>query len=228
MKPLTVRINVCLLLLAAFCLCSWSTPANAQSVDWQLLPFFQSDWGGSHGQAAVTNGNVVTLYGQPVRTVQTFSGAKRISYDVFLPARNGTDGNLQFLFMPTGVATDLITPNLKLQMSYDNLGGSDGLMVSSNDTAVLWNQASFSISAQTTYHCVIDVSAAGNLTWIINNATNSLPGTIKVPYSSYKLEFEGWQPGNVWQVSNFAVVPEPTTVILVAFGLGLLGVIRRR
>ena len=226
-KSLIARLNVCRLLFAAVCLWISSTSANAQSTIWEILPFPDSDWGGSHGQPATTNGNVVTLQGRPVRTVQSFSGTLKISYDVVLQARTATDGNLEFFFVPTGLPTNVSAPGLELLMQYENLG-SDNLAIASNNTTYVWGYTPFTLSAQTVYHCEIDVSAGGGLTWIVNTLTNSLPSTIKVPYSSYQLELAGWQPNNVWQVSNFAVVPEPATIMLVAFGLGWVAAVRRR
>jgi hypothetical protein len=76
------------------------------------------------------------------------------------------------------------------------------------------------MSVQTTYHNVIDVSATGELTWTINNLTNSIPSAVTVPFSQFQLEFEGWQPsGPTWTVSNFTVVPEPNAATLVALGV---------
>ena len=84
--------------------------------------------------------------------------------------------------------------------------------VSSNGTGTqVWGDVPFSISAQTIYHHnVIDVSATGELTWIVNDLTNSIPSAVTVPFSQFQLELEGWQPsGPTWTVSNFTVVPEP-------------------
>jgi hypothetical protein len=208
---------------------AWNAPASAQSVTWQILPFFQSDWPGSQGQPATTNGNVITLHGQPVRTLQSFSGPLRISYDVSVDARISTDGALQFLFVPTGLASNLYGPNMKLSFVYQNNPQSDVLRidnVSSNSIATkLWGEVPFSISAQTVYHNTIDISATGDVTsWIINNVTNSIPSGVTIPFAQYKLELESWQPGGpTWTVSNFAVVPEPNTVTLVTASLaGLL------
>ena len=224
-KSRVARLNVCLLLLAAFCLWSWSTPACAEI--WQILPFpDDSDWGGPYGQPATTNGNVVTLYGRSVRTVQNFSGPLHISYDVFLQARTASDGSLDLLFLPTGVVSNLSSPNMKLKMEYVN-SGSDDLVITSTNATVAWGPAPFSLSAQTVYHCAVDVTASGGLTWIINNQTNAIPGGVNMPYGSYQLGLTGWQPDNVWQVSNFAAVPESSSAILVAFGMGFLAAIRR-
>jgi hypothetical protein len=131
------------------------------------------------------------------------------------------------MFIPTTLATNLTAPNIDLLMQYDNLG-ADSLVIASNNTTYVWSFTPFSLNAQTSYHCQVDVSAIGGLTWTVGTVTNSIPGTIEVPFSSYKLELAGWQPANTWQVSNFAIVPEPATAILVVFGLGLLAVVRRR
>jgi hypothetical protein len=204
---------------------SWSAPADAQSVTWQILPFPQIDWGGLQGQPATTNGNLVTLQGQPVRTVQSFSGPLRISYDVLVDSRISTDGGLQLFFVPTGLSSNLISPSMQFYFGYRNRSDEfDALfiqIVSSNGAGTrVWGDVPFSISAQTVYHHTIDVSATGELTWIVNNLTNSIPSTVKMPYEQFQLELQGWQPGGpTWSVSNFTVVPEPNAATLVALGL---------
>jgi hypothetical protein len=226
-KSLADRINVCFLLLAALWLFASILPACAAPVDWQILPFPQdSDWGGYKGQPATTNGNVVTFYGRPVRSVQFFSGALHISYDVVLQAQNASDGAFQIAFVPTGLPTNTAhSIYTQLRMEY----GPGDLVVGTNGAATyLWKYTPFNLNSQTVYHCEVDLSASGGLTWTINNLTNSIPSTIKVPYSSYQLDLLGWQPDNIWRVSNFDVVPEPATAILATVGVGLLLSVSRR
>jgi len=219
------RLTLRLLALAAFCLSTGGNLANAQTVTWQILPFPDINWGGSHGQPATTNGNLIALQGQPVRTVDNFSGSVRISYDVMLNSRASSDGGLQLYFVPSGLSSNQLYPCLQLYFAYRNrTGESDALFmnsVSSNGTGTqVWGDVPFSISVQTTYHNVIDVSPTGELTWIVNNLTNSVPSTVTVPFSQFQLELEGWQPnGPTWTVSNFTVVPEPNAAPLVAFGV---------
>jgi hypothetical protein len=93
----------------------------------------------------------------------------------------------------------------------------------SNVVTQVWGTVPFSLSAQTTYHHIIDISGTGDVTsWIINNVTNSIPSGMTIPFAQYQLEFESWQPGPdgpTWTVSNFAVVPEPNTATLVTASL---------
>ena len=98
-RSLSYHRNICVFAFFVCWMFACQTPANAQSVTWQILPFYKSDWPGSQGSPATTNGDVVSLHGQPVRTVQTFSGPLKISYDMQLNSRVSTDGNLQFFFV---------------------------------------------------------------------------------------------------------------------------------
>ncbi len=225
------HLDAYLLLITVSCLCAWCTPSQGEQVTWQILPFPDSNWPGPFGQPATTNGNLITLQGQPVRTLQTFSGPLRISYDVvlaFRPTGFGDDGSLQFFFLPPGETPTQSSPNVGLYMQFWNFR-PDGLSIATNNIDTVWGVVPFSISAQTVYHVTIDVSEIGGLTWTIDNLTNSIPSTVVVPYSQFQLQIQGWQPGDTWQVSNFAVVPEPSTVALTSAGLlGLLVVIRRR
>jgi hypothetical protein len=216
--------SICVFAFAVCWIFAGSTPSEAQSVTWQILPFYtDTDWPGSQGSPATTNGNVISLTGQPVRTLQTFSGPLRISYDVVLSARASTDGNIQFFFVPTNLPMDKIHPSFQLSMTYVN-GGTDvlqayNLLANVTDVRV-WGPTPFGVSAGTVYHNIIDVTAGGNITWIINNVTNMIPSNVTIPFAQYQLELQGWQPGGpTWTVSNFAVVPEPSVAMLVAASL---------
>jgi len=225
------RFITCLLTLAAFSLSTGSNSARA--VTWQILPFPDNNWGGSHGQPASTNDNIIALYGQPVRSVETFSGPLKISYDVSLDSRAKTDGGLQFYFVPTGLSSNLLYPCLQLYYGYRNTpGGSDALLIntvsSDGKGTQVWGEVPINIVAQTTNHHIIEVSATGELTWIVNDLTNSIPGTVAVPFGEFQLELQGWQPGGpTWTVSNFAVVPEPSTALLMITGLLSLAFVNR-
>jgi hypothetical protein len=208
----------------------WSAPANAQSVTWQILPFPQINWGGSQGQPATTNGNLITLQGQPVRTVQSFSGPLRISYDVVLDARATSDGALELFLIPPGTPTTQMLPSMGIFMIFRNSGG-DGLMIYTNSGGSLapaMDEIPFSLNAQTLYHVTLDISANGSIRSVINNQTNTIPDTVTVPYPQYQLELQGWQPDDVWHISNVIAVPEPRAVTLVVFGLAsILCLVRR-
>lgn len=230
-KSLPVSLNYCVLAFAAYCIWGRVTLATAQSVTWQILPFQQSDWPDGQGSPASTNGNVIALHGQPVRTVQTFSGGPlKISYDAVLDSRSSTDGGLQFIFVPSGLASNVLRPALVLYFGFRNTPGLlDALYItsiSSNGTGTqVWGEVPFSISVQTVYHNEIDVSPSGGLTWIVNSQTNSIPGSVTIPFAQYQLEMESWQPGGPTSfgptvtVSNFSAVPEPCTAALVTVGL---------
>jgi hypothetical protein len=231
MKKLRVyRCHACLVAIVFVFLCAGGVPVQGQSVTWPILPFpsADSDWTGPFGQPATTNGGLLTLQGQPLRTVQSFSCPLHISYDVVLPARTTSDGGLQLNFIPTGLASNKVSPNLLLYLVYRNYAPGDSMQILSNGAAVLWENGISSIVTQTVYHVSVDVSASGGLIWAVNNLTNSIPNTVLVPFNPFQLELEGWQPQDVWKVSNFSVVPEPATVTLVGVGLMSIGIVIRR
>ncbi len=186
--------------------------AFAQSVTWQILPFpTNSNWPGPQGEPAVTNGNTVTLDGQPVRTVQTFTPPVTISYDMSLDARSTSDGYLALYFMPPGQGTGNPDPATVAFTIYRN-DGQDALRIDqdapSGNTTV-WGEVPFSVSAETNYHVVMTVSSGGQLTWSINGEAYSITSNVTVPFNPFQLEVESWQPGDIWQVSNFTVTTAP-------------------
>jgi hypothetical protein len=210
--------------------CSWVASTHAQTVTWQDLPWpADQNWGGPRGQPAVTNGNQITLTGQDVLSVQSFTGPVTISYDVLLPVKSTTDGAFETFFVPTGEATtNLPNPGIELLMNESQSGNDFLSAFKDRSTSMLWGNNPFSIQTQTVYHVSISVAGNGQVGWSINGNDVGLSNSVVVPYASFQLRLSSWQPTQEWQVSNFIVVPEPTTVTLLGAGLvGLFAVVRR-
>src|SRR5580704_6221208 len=211
--------------------CSWVASTHALTVTWQDLPWpADQNWPGPQGSPAVTNGNQITLTGQDVLSVQSFSGPLTISYDVVLPVKSTTDGAFQTFFVPTGEGTsNLPNPDIELAMNESQSGNDFLSALKDRGTTMLWGNNPFAIATQTVYHVSISLAANGQVGWSINGNDVGLSNSVVMPYSSFQVRLSSWQPTQEWQVTNFAVVPEPTTVTLLGAGLvGLFTVVRRR
>ena len=224
------RPSLCLPMVIVVMGLSWAVIASAQSVTWQILPWpDDQNWLGPRGNPAVTNGNQVTLTGQDVRTVQSFTGPSTISFDVSMQAKITPDGGFHLQFVPTGEPVNLLAnPNIDLQMNWGNLTLGDTLGVQQNNGSYLWGLNPFTFSAGTVYHYSVTVAGNGQIGWSINGADVGLSNSIVLPFSNYQLRLVSWQPTAVWQVSNFTVVPEPATVTLVGVSLVALLITTRR
>jgi hypothetical protein len=225
------HLSTCLRMFVFLAVCSWVVSTQAQTVTWQDLPWpADQNWLGPQGSPAVTNGNQITLTGQDVLSVQSFSGPLTISYDLLLPAKSTSDGIFETFFVPIGEATTNIpNPDIELQMNETQSGNDSLEAVKDHGSTILWGNNPFSIITQTVYHVSISVAANGQVGWSINGNDVGLSNSVVVPYSSFQLRLSSWQPTQEWDVSNFAVVPEPATVTLLGAGLiGLFTIVRRR
>jgi hypothetical protein len=204
----------------------------AQAQTWQALPFpTDSDWPGSHGQTAVVTPSEIVLMGQPVRTVQSYSGPLTISFDTFLSQKTANDGFLLLTFIPTGIPSNLSPiPGTWLDWQYGPSGsGPDELVFQQATTSArttVWS-APFALTLGLTNHFAMTVGNAGQLTLSVNGTPFALPSSTDVPFSQYQIELDGWQPANTWHVLNFTAVPEPGTMALVGMGL-LVAICRAR
>jgi hypothetical protein len=208
-------------------MCVWTMSAFSQSVTWQILPFPQdSNWGGSKGAPATTNGNVVTLRGQPVETLQVFTPPATFSFDVVLQTEdhNASDGAFELYFIPTGLPTNLFpTPYLSPRITYQ-LNGSDSLAVEQGLPPVeLVSGIPFTVTTGTTYHVTLVIAANGQLTWTINGQTY-VSGTVSVPFNQFQVYVTGWQPTDVWLMSNFTIGLPSTCPNLVGTWSGQMNV----
>ena len=69
------HLSTYLRMLTVVSICCWTMSGVAQSITWEILPWPDNQSWGSHGSPATTNGNVITLTGQDVLSVQpTFPG----------------------------------------------------------------------------------------------------------------------------------------------------------
>ena len=226
-----------LVLLSVF---AWTLSSTAQmTVTWQAQPFpTDSDWPGSQGQPAVITANEVILNARPARSLEVFSGPLTINFDVFVEARATQGGGITLSFISPGQPLDKDLANATaFQMIYHDPGyysGQDVLQVTqvtNKSGTIVWGETPlpFTITGGTTYHISMNVAGNGAVGWSVNGQPYSLPNSTAVPFSQYQLQLGGWEPGDIWHVQNFTVVPEPATVMLVGVSLlGLATVLRRR
>jgi hypothetical protein len=209
---------------------AWSLPTLAQAVTWQDLPFPQdSSWPGSQGSPATTNGNQVTLQGQPVRSTQSFTWGSTFTFKTVLDSRPGSssdDGSFEFNMIPLGQATNVgLTSYTGLFMQWWNFQPDAlGFYQSGSQSGSF---VTFGIVAQKTNQVTIAVSGTGLLTWTIDGQTYS-NGPQTVPFSQFQLQVTGWQPTDTYHMIDFAAVPEPGTLTLAGPGLAVLLAAARR
>jgi hypothetical protein len=210
-------------------LLAWAEPASSQNVTWQALPFpDNANWPGSTGQPATITPNQVVLQGHPVRSLETYSGPITLNCNVTLSNDGAGEGSLQLNFIPLGQATNLgLTSGILFVLGYGDSYG-DQLQLWSYPSSELWSN-SFTFAAGANYQLSMSVAANGALSLSVNGQSYPLPNSATLPFSQFQLQMEGWQPANTWTVDNFAVVPEPTTAMLVGVSLaGLATTLRRR
>jgi hypothetical protein len=189
-----------LLFLSMF---AWGMASHAQTITWLNLPWpIDQNWGGPRGSAATTNGNVITLTGQDVLSTQSFSPPTVISYIVTLTSETTSDGDFQFFFVPTGVASNALpNPDVELQMGFN----PGNLIVQTNHNEGIVFSSPFTVNAPAVFSNVVTVAANGVVSWTINGQEIALGNSVVMPYSSFQIRLSSWQPTQLWRVSDFVV-----------------------
>lgn len=184
-------------------ICGWALPAHSQTITWLDLPWpINQNWGGPEGSPATTNGNVITLTGQDVLSIQSFSGPVTISYNVTLTSETTSDGAFEFFFVPTGVASNTLpNPDVELQMGFN----PGNVQAQTNHGAAIMFSSAYTINPPAVFSNVIAVAANGVVSWAINGQDLGLSNSVVMPYSSFQIRLSSWQPTQVWQVSDFTV-----------------------
>lgn len=236
-KFLFHRSKACRPALAFSFIFAWALSIHAQTVTWQALPFpIDNDWPGPQGQPATISSNQVVLQGQPVRALQSFSFPFTINLDVQLASRYAPDGNFDLYLIPTGWPTNTMPhPALELYVGYRNPGDYSGVddveiheQTGPTTATNLWTSVPINLVAGTLYHLTFQVSDAGTLGLVFNGTAYTIPSDIAYTISPCQIEMWGWQPTDTWTVTNFGIVPEPSTMALVGVSLVWVAVFIRR
>ncbi len=207
----------------------WQSSVAAQTVTWQALPFpVTSDWPGPFGQSATIGVNSIVLQGQPARTVESFTSAFTLACDVQLASRLTDDGAFTVYLLEPGQPTDTDpAAGLALQLIYSNTGGFgsvDRLQISQLNGPSLWTDPDFHLAGGTTYHLTLAVADTGTLNLDIVGTSYSIPTDLTYSSAQAQIQLGGWQPNDIWTVSNFVLVPEPSAdTFLGASLMGLAG-----
>lgn len=177
---------------------------------WQILPFpTDSDWPSWQGQPCLIEGGTIIFEGRSVRSQGSFAQPATVSMDIMLDQRQADDGYLQVQLLPAGQPIDVGTSNATiLFMIYRNPGnpyGGDVLRIdqeTGGGSQTVWGEVPFSVVAGTIYHLQITVASSG-LTFNINGQTYTTG--LVVPYATFQIQLQGWQPTNRWFVNNISV-----------------------
>jgi len=221
------------LALTFLCLLAWTRPASSQGVTWQALPFpVDTDWHGPIGQPSTITSNQVVLQGQPVRSLQTYSGPLTLSCTASLSNDVTSQGGFWLSLIPLGQALNSnLTSGILFSISYGNSYGNQIQLYSylpGGQSTELWSN-SFPIAVGANYQLNMGVAANGVLSLNVNGQSYPLPNSTTLPFSQFQIQMQGWSPPETWTASNFAVVPEPATAVLVAVSLaGFATLLRRR
>jgi len=209
---------------------AWAPLARSQSLTWQAIPFqADSSWPGPFGSPATITPSQVVLNGQPVRSVQSYTGPLGFSCDATLTHDAVGEGGFWLSVIPTGQPTNLdLTSGFLFDIGYGDSYGPQLELWNYATTTEIWSNA-FPFSAGTTYHMSIGVAANGLLSLNVDGTPYVLPNSATLGAGAFQLQMQGWQPSNTWTAGNFAMVPEPSTVALAVTGLlGLVAFARKR
>lgn len=210
MKQFTCcRSGVRLLVPILLGLLAWMEPVNGQSVTWQALPFpVNSSWPGPFGQPASITSTQVVLYGQPVRSEQTYSGPLTLSCNVTLTQDIVGQGDFLLALIPPGQAANSnLTSGIEFVMAYGNPGPDSNVlqMLSFSSPGLLWSDVFTNFAVGATYHLSISVATNGVLSLSVNGLPYLLPSSTTLPFSQFQIQMQGWQPSATWTVSSFTV-----------------------
>ena len=171
-------------------------------VEWEALPFpTTSDWPGPRGEPATIDSGEVVLRGRPVRTKQTYSGPLNFECELTLERLRGNDGAVWVSFVPEGSNPDTDPPpeTVTVELGYQQRNGSGGhLRVRGQQLKQL-----FEFEAGKSYRLGIEV-LPNAMRVTLNDQVFEAEG-VTLPFKTFHIQLQGWQPVNVWHVRNFTV-----------------------
>jgi hypothetical protein len=187
--------------------------SGPRPIAWDRLPFPKdSNWGGSKGEPAITEGNAMVLRGQAVRTGRTYQLPVTVDFDFEVAAGAVPDGGFLLTFAPANSPTDIdLLMETVVGISYQSptaasVGSSGALLVyvkdSSSPARITWGPVPFTCEEGRFYHLHVEARADG-LKIITDQGATQID--LKIPYGKFFIQMHGWKPPSRWLVRNFMV-----------------------
>jgi hypothetical protein len=180
---------------------------------WNQLPFPKdSDWPGSKGAPATTDGDAMVLQGQRVRTSQIYQLPLTIDFDFKVAKGAVPDGGFFIEFAPTNSLPDVDLPlSTMICISYQSpttasVKSSAALLVYVKDdpsrARSVLGPVPLTCEEERWYHLHVEARAEG-LKIVTDQGTSQ--ADVKIPYGKFFVQLHGWKPPTQWYVRNFTI-----------------------
>jgi hypothetical protein len=187
--------------------------SGPRPIVWDRLPFPKdSNWAGSKGEPAITEGDAMVLLGQEVRTSGIHQLPLTVDFDFEVAKGAVPDGGFLFKFAPTNSLTDVDLPRLiAICLSYQSstaasVGSSGALLLyvkdSSSPARVVWGPVPFTCEEGRFYHLHVEARIDG-LKIITDQGATQID--LKIPYGKFFIQLGGWKPPSRWYVRSFSI-----------------------
>ena len=207
------RAQATLLSVLVITLLGIGCASGPRPIAWDRLPFPKdSNWGGSQGAPAITEGDAMVLQGQDVRTSRIYQLPSTIDFDFEIAKGAVPDGGLLFEFAPTNSPTDIDLPRLTtLGISYQSptaasVESSGALLVYVKDSSAparpVWGPVPFTCEEGRFYHLHLEARIDG-LKIVTDQGAEQID--LKIPYGKFFIQMGGWKPPSRWYMRNFSI-----------------------
>ncbi len=185
---------------------------DRQGVEWVVLPFpADSDWPAPRGEAAQVKDGEVLLRGQPVRSRDTFAVPCRIEFEFVCEEARSNDGAIGVQLLSPGQPLDQsVRECVQLWLGYHSPGGRDGFVMfqrfaASVRSETIWGEEPLRFETNSPTRLRLDLWPDKTVLTLGDQTIEA--SSVKLPYETFQIQLQGWQPTNHWRVKNLRVMP---------------------